>query len=86
MLALIGAAGWEWGKLNGYGQGIALLFGAEIVALCLLSWVLGLLDQSLSIVWIIASAAWVLGVYSLLRPTRRPVAVNPGRQPASGQP
>ena len=67
MLALIGAAGWEWGKLNGYGQGIALLFGAEIVALCLLSWVLGLLDQSLSIVWIIASAAWVLGGVFLLR-------------------
>jgi phosphatidate cytidylyltransferase len=67
MLALIAAAGWEWGKLNGYGQGVSLLFGGEILALCLLSWALGLLDQSLSIVWIVASAAWVLGGAFLLR-------------------
>src|ERR1700712_4161879 len=67
MLVLIAAAGWEWGKLNGYGQGISLLFGGEILGLCLLSWVLGLLEQSLSIVWIIGSAAWVLGGAFLLR-------------------
>ena len=34
----------------------------------------------------LSGAAWVLGVYSLLRPTRRPAAVNSGRPPASGQP
>lgn len=66
MLVLIAAAGWEWGKLNGYGQGVSLLFGFEIVALCLLSWALGLLDQSLLGVWITASAAWVLGGAALL--------------------
>lgn len=67
MLALIAAAGWEWGKLNGYGQGVSLLFGFEILALCLLSWALGLLEQSLLGVWIVASAAWVLGGATLLR-------------------
>jgi phosphatidate cytidylyltransferase len=67
MLALIAAAGWEWGKLNGYGQGVSLLFGFEILALCLLSWALGLLQQSLLGVWIVASVAWVLGGAALLR-------------------
>lgn len=67
MLALIAAAGWEWGKLNGYGQGVSLLFGFEILALCLLSWALGLLEQPLLGVWICASAAWVVGGAALLR-------------------
>lgn len=67
MLVLIAAAGWEWGKLNGYGQGVALLFGAETFALCVLSWALGLLDRPLPIVWTVAGACWVLGAAALLR-------------------
>lgn len=67
MLVLIAAAGWEWGKLNGYGQGVALLFGAETFALCALSWALGLLEGPLPMVWIVASACWVLGGAALLR-------------------
>lgn len=67
MLVLIAAGGWEWGRLNGYSQGVALLFGAETFALCLLSWALGLLNQSLSIVWTVAGACWVLGGAALLR-------------------
>ncbi|RZL67399.1 MAG: phosphatidate cytidylyltransferase [Variovorax sp.] len=67
MLVLIAAAGWEWGKLNGYGQGVALLFGAETFALCILSWALGLLDRPLPIVWTVAGACWVLGAAALLR-------------------
>ncbi len=67
MLVLIAAAGWEWGRLNGYSQGVALLLGAELLALCGLSWWLGLLDQSLPVFWSIASAAWVLGGAALLR-------------------
>lgn len=67
MLALIGAAGWEWGRLNGYGQRVSLFLGAEIVLLCALSWWLGLLGAPLLLVWIVASAAWVLGGAALLR-------------------
>ena len=67
MLVLIGAAAWEWGRLNGYGQGMSLFLGAEMVALCGLSWWLGLLEQPLVLMWTLASAAWVLGGAALLR-------------------
>lgn len=67
MLVLIGAAAWEWGRLNGYGNRMSWFFGAEMVLLCALSWWLGLLDRSLLGIWIAASAAWVLGGAALLR-------------------
>jgi len=67
MLVLIGAAAWEWGRLNGYGQGMSLFLGAEMVVLCGLSWWLGLLEQPLVLMWTLASAAWVLGGAALLR-------------------
>ena len=67
MLALVAAGAWEWGRLNGYGPRLSLFLGAETVALCALSWWLGLLDASLLPVWMIASAAWVLGGAALLR-------------------
>jgi phosphatidate cytidylyltransferase len=67
MLALIAAGGWEWGRLNGYGPTLSLFLGAEMVALCALSWWLGMLDADLLPVWIIGSAAWVLGGAFLLR-------------------
>ena len=62
MLVLIGAAAWEWGRLNGYGHGVSLFLGAETVVLCALSWWLGLLEQPLVLVWALAGAAWVLGL------------------------
>jgi phosphatidate cytidylyltransferase len=67
MLALIAAATWEWGRLNGYSSRMSLFFGVEMALLCVLSWWLGLLERPLLIVWIIASAAWVLGGAALLR-------------------
>ncbi|OUM01116.1 phosphatidate cytidylyltransferase [Variovorax sp. JS1663] len=67
MLVLVAAAAWEWGRLNGYSSRMALFLGAETLALCGLSWWLGLLDRSLLTVWIVASAAWVLGGAALLR-------------------
>jgi phosphatidate cytidylyltransferase len=67
MLALIAAAAWEWGRLNGYGPRLSLFVGLETLVLCALSWWLGLLHQSLLPVWIFASAAWVLGGAALLR-------------------
>ncbi|NDZ11382.1 phosphatidate cytidylyltransferase [Variovorax sp. WS11] len=67
MLVLIAAATWEWGRLNGYSSRMSLFFGVEMALLCVLSWWLGLLERPLLIVWIIASAAWVLGGAALLR-------------------
>lgn len=67
MLLVIGAAAWEWGRLNGYGQGVAWLLGAEAVALCLLSWWLGLPTQPLPLFWLVVGGCWVLGGGLLLR-------------------
>ncbi|RZI74272.1 MAG: CDP-archaeol synthase [Variovorax sp.] len=67
MLALIGAAAWEWGRLNGYGPRMSLFLGLEMVLLCALSWWLGLLQMQLTLAWTLAGAAWVLGGAALLR-------------------
>lgn len=66
MLVMIGAAAWEWGRLNGYGPRTAVFLGLEMVLLCALSWWLGLLEQRLLGVWLVAGAAWVLGGAALL--------------------
>ncbi|MGJ7541396.1 phosphatidate cytidylyltransferase [Variovorax sp. LT1R16] len=66
MLVMIGAAAWEWGRLNGYGPRMSIFLGIEMVLLCGLSWWLGLLEQRLLGVWLVASAAWVLGGAALL--------------------
>jgi len=67
MLALVAAGGWEWGRLNDVGSGLSLLLGLGTIVLCVLSWWLGLFGDSLLPLWIIASAAWVLGGAALLR-------------------
>ena len=67
MLVVIGAAGWEWGRMQGHGQAGAVLLGAACVALCGLSWGLGLLQRPLPLLWGVAGAAWVLGGAALLR-------------------
>ena len=67
MLVLIGAAAWEWGRLNGYGPRMSLFLGIEMVLLCAFSWWVGLIQQNLLPVWIVASAAWVIGGAALLR-------------------
>ena len=66
-LILIAAGAWEWGRLNGYGNGQALLLGAVGVLLCLASWALGLLHKPTPLLWSAAGAAWVLVGGWLLR-------------------
>jgi phosphatidate cytidylyltransferase len=60
-LVLIAAAAWEWGRLNGYAQSTALLSGLVCVVVCASTWWLGMLDQSMPLLWCLAAAAWVLG-------------------------
>ena len=62
MLVLIGAAAWEWGRLNGYGQQLSVFLGLETVALCALSWWLGLLERPLMLMWLLASAVGIVYV------------------------
>ncbi len=67
VLILIGAAGWEWGRLNGLGQTGAVLTAAACLLLCAASWYAGLLQRPLPLLWSIAGAAWVLAGAWLLR-------------------
>jgi phosphatidate cytidylyltransferase len=59
-LVLIAAAAWEWARLNGYGPVASLLTGFACVVACSVTWWLGVLEQSLPLLWILAGAAWVL--------------------------
>ena len=59
-LLLIGAAAWEWGRLNGCEQNISLMLAAVCVLLCLLAWNAGMLAQPLGSLWAAGGAAWVL--------------------------
>jgi len=59
-LVLIAAGAWEWARLNGYGPVGSLLAGFVCVVVCSLTWWLGVLDQSLAVLWLLAGAAWVL--------------------------
>jgi phosphatidate cytidylyltransferase len=59
-LLLIAAGAWEWARLNGCGQTTSLLSGVVCVLVCSVTWWLGMLERSLTLLWIFASAAWVL--------------------------
>ena len=67
MLMFMAAGAWEWGRLNGFGQAGSLGLGAVCTAMCAGSWWAGWLDQSLTTVWLIAGALWVLGGVLMLR-------------------
>jgi phosphatidate cytidylyltransferase len=60
-LALIGAAGWEWGRLNGLADLRALAIGATVVALCLAATLAGWLAAPPALLWWLATLVWVLG-------------------------
>jgi phosphatidate cytidylyltransferase len=65
-LAFIGAAGWEWARLNG-GAGFALAQGALLVLLCAGAVWLGWVTRAPDLIWWLAMLAWVLGGAWLLR-------------------
>lgn len=59
-LLMLAAAGWEWARLNGQAQPVALSTGIGLGALLGLAWWVGALEQSWRILWLVAGAAWVL--------------------------
>lgn len=67
VLVLIGAAGWEWGRLNGCGPTLSVTLGLACVVICALAWYAGLLEKAMPLLWIFAGAAWVLAAAWLLR-------------------
>jgi len=67
MLVFIAAGGWEWGRLNGLGQGASVVLGGVTLAVCVASWALGWHRGPQSMVWLPAGVAWVLCGAWLLR-------------------
>ena len=58
-LVLIAAAAWEWARLNGYGQSASIQSGIACVLVCTASWLIGLLEQTLTYLWAVAGVGWV---------------------------
>lgn len=66
-LLMLGAAGWEWGRLNGLGQAGALGLGAAVALTCSAAWWAGWAAAAPSVVWWLACACWVAGSAWALR-------------------
>jgi phosphatidate cytidylyltransferase len=66
-LVLMAAAGWEWGRLNGFAHGTSLALGGLLLVLCGAAWALGWPQRPSQAGWVAAGAAWVLGGAFLLR-------------------
>jgi len=66
-MVLIGAAGWEWGRLNGATSSLSIAFGALLAAACALAWRGGWTEATPAAVWWVAAVVWVLGGTLALR-------------------
>lgn len=60
-LAFIGAAGWEWGRLNGLPPAGAVALGLAVLALCAAALGAGWVAAPPAALWILALLVWVLG-------------------------
>lgn len=67
VLAMVSAAAWEWGRLNGLAQTGSFVLAVACLALCGLAWQQGWLTRNLQMLWIVAGAAWVLGSVALIK-------------------
>ena len=65
-LVMMAAAGWEWGRLNGAGA-LAVPMGLLLGAACAAAWLAGWGTAPPSLVWWLATLAWVLGGAFVLR-------------------
>ena len=66
-LVMIGAAGWEWGKLNGAGAAGAVALGLVLAAAGAGALAAGWHRAPPSLVWWLAAAMWLLGGGFILR-------------------
>jgi phosphatidate cytidylyltransferase len=66
-LVMIAAAGWEWGRLNGLGQGGSLVLGVVTLVSCAAAWALGWTARPSALVWTVVGACWVLAGAALVR-------------------
>jgi phosphatidate cytidylyltransferase len=66
-LVMIGAAGWEWARLNGVGGAAPVVLGAALAASCAAALAAGWATDAPSLAWWIATIVWVLGGVWALR-------------------
>jgi phosphatidate cytidylyltransferase len=66
-LVMIGAAGWEWGRLNGAPANAAIALGCLLAAACGLALWAGWARGAPVIAWWVATLVWVLGGVWALR-------------------
>jgi len=80
-VVLMGAAGWEWARLNGLPGTGAVAAGVTLALVCVWTLLLGGLNAPPAWVWWLASGVWVLGGAYALRagPAGWPLIVRGGR-------
>jgi phosphatidate cytidylyltransferase len=66
-LAFIGAAGWEWMRLNGAASAVAVALGVVLAVACAGALAAGWTQQPPTPAWGLAAVAWVLGGVLALR-------------------
>jgi phosphatidate cytidylyltransferase len=66
-LVAIGAAGWEWARLNGVAGSAALALGGLLAAACAVALAGGWATDAPPLAWWIATGVWVLGGVWALR-------------------
>src|SRR5947207_8626803 len=60
-LVMIGAAGWEWARLNGVSGGTAIALGIVLAAACAAALAAGWAVDAPPLAWWLATLVWVLG-------------------------
>jgi phosphatidate cytidylyltransferase len=78
---MIGAAGWEWARLNGLPGTGAIAAGVALALACVWTLLIGGLDAPPPWIWWLATAVWVLGGAYALRagPAGWPLIARGGR-------
>lgn len=66
-LVAIGAAGWEWARLNASGPSGAVAFGLLLAAACAAAWWRGWNVDAPAPAWWLAALVWVLGGLGAIR-------------------
>ncbi|HRH88662.1 MAG TPA: phosphatidate cytidylyltransferase [Rubrivivax sp.] len=66
-LLLIGAAGWEWGRLNQAGMAASLAMGVALALACVVALFAGWPQQPPKQVWWLAAVVWIVGAAVALR-------------------
>lgn len=66
-VVMIGAAGWEWSRLNGLPGTGAIAAGVALALACVWTLLIGGLNAPPAWIWSLASLAWVLGGAYALR-------------------